>query len=164
MRAHTGVLVCVLATSASCTPAPRPSVSPPPEASRLVRVCVLDAEQGPRHVQALVHSRTEDTVVVRAGVEVPLRDAYRSTTGYPQDRPWYDKGFEWNGRHQQRFGLVRRMEPSDSLRPALVRVGEYDGVALFGELGDGPRYLMLFLPVNQRCEFQRYGYPFPSTG
>jgi hypothetical protein len=164
MRVPTCVLVCVLATYAACTPAPRPSVSPPAEASRLVRVCVLDAEQGPRHVQALVHSRTEDTVVVRAGVEVPLRDAYRSTTGYPQGRSWYDKGFEWNGRRRQRFGLVRRIEPSDSLRPVLVRVGEYDGVVLFGEPGEGPRYLSLFLPVNQRCDFQQYEYAFPITG
>lgn len=130
-------------------PAPAPAPAPPAPAEREIRVCVVE-DGAVREVTGTFNPATGDTMV--AGRR--FSEAYRATApNYALDAPWFVNSAEITvtGRRYVKFGLPRVVSPAE-----VARIGEYEGIGVFGEAGAATTPAVVYLPVRPGCEFQPY--------
>ena len=167
---RTAALLAAAALAAACArapaPAPPPPIGPavtvePPQAPDSVFVCVI-RNGDLAVVGAELDPATGDTLVGgrRFAEALPVTDEYAPTRRWYVDneplpfhegrRPWYVK-----------YGLPRFLAINE-----IVRVGEHDGIPVFGEIAD-PYWDsrgLLYVPTSPGCFFQPYQFSGPGEG
>ena len=121
-------------------PPPPPPALPPPPAT--TRVCVVQGG-----------ALTEIEVTDPASVQ---------TTGeYAGGAPWFinNEPITFGGRRYVKYGLPRVVGVTE-----LGRVGDYQGVGVFGEAGGMEPREVIYVPVRPGCEFQPYQLERKATG
>ncbi len=130
-----------------------PLPPPPARGEQAIQVCVIEGRIV-GDIDAVYLPSTGDTVVVEDGVRRPFAEAYPATP------PEYAAGAEFflnsdpirfMDRRYVRLGLPRRVRPSQ-----VTRIGEYQGVGIFGEAGVPTPPDVLYIPIRPGCEFQPY--------
>jgi hypothetical protein len=86
---------------------------------------------------------------------------YPTTTGYAERATWYisNEAITFNGRRYVKYGLPRVLGIND-----IVSAGEYRGVTMFREAGEGSSELVRYAPVRPGCEFQPYVASLKAPG
>ena len=145
---------------ADYVPRPRPlraarpaAVAPAAPEGREIRVCILQGGEL-QTVSATYRPATGDTVAMSGGRERAFAEAYPSERGYATRTGWFmnNRPVSFMDRSYVRVGLTRII-PSEEL----IRIGEYQGVPLFGEARTGSPPEVLYVPVRPGCEFQPFG-------
>jgi hypothetical protein len=135
-------------------PAPPPTPRRPPVTGftprfRLLRACVVqDGELA--EVQFDYDVLTGDSVYQG----VPFSQAFPPDKGYAGRAQWYVDNVPIVYRPGPRFiryGVPRTLRPDE-----VTRIGEYDGVGVYGEAGWTGFHDVIYLPVRPGCWFQPY--------
>ncbi|HET9982422.1 MAG TPA: hypothetical protein VFQ38_02490 [Longimicrobiales bacterium] len=123
--------------------------APPPE--RAIQVCVA-TDAGVRWVPALLRPSTGDTLVVVKGERRPLSAAYPDTLRYPASEAWLTgaEPVRFGGKVYVAFGPRRMLGPE-----ALIRLGEYEGIPIFGS-GDDRGAKSIYVVAAPRCIVQGF--------
>ena len=131
---------------------PAPAAPAAPE-GREIRVCILQGGEL-QTVSATYRPASGDTVAMRGGRERAFADAYPVGREYAARTGWFmnNRPVSFMDRSYVRVGLTRII-PSEEL----IRIGEYQGIPLFGEARTGAPPDVLYVPVRPGCEFQPYG-------
>lgn len=149
-------LILVLLSLLGCTSAPQPPAEPPAPAPLPVAQARVDtSEMCIVHRGKLMDVRVElqangDTTVGGR----PFREVYGDTGQYARTHEWYvnNETIDYDPENIcfMKYGLPRILA-----RDSLVRLGEWRGVPVFGEVGDdGP--MVVYVPVGPACEFHPY--------
>jgi hypothetical protein len=85
---------------------------------------------------------------------VPFSRAFAAGPGYAESAEWYVNNEPIV--YQPGPGFIRYRLPR-TLRPEqITRIGEYDGVGVYGEAGWTQVHDVIYLPVRPGCWFQPY--------
>lgn len=160
-------LTATILTAGACGSSPRPAAAPPPTAAAGVErqyaalpdttVCVVDrtTERGLRDLAAK-RSATGGAVLLVESQIRPIEELHPTNViaGYAGGESWFTRGQNLNvaSRTYIRYRGERRV-PLDQLR----RLGEYQGIPLFGPPGEtaaAPQ--AIYVPVRVGCIFQAY--------
>lgn len=85
---------------------------------------------------------------------VPFSRAFPPDAGYAAGARWYVDNIPivyQPGPRFIRYGLPRTLRPDE-----VTRIGEYDGVGVYGEAGWTGFHDVIYLPVRPGCWFQPY--------
>lgn len=138
-------------------PAPSPvSTTVPPPAflivdhpSRIRRACVVQNGKV-AEVELVYNFMTGDSLYQG----VPFAQAFPSGREYAEAAQWYVDNMPivyQPGPRFIRYGLPRLLKPEQ-----ITRIGEYDGVGVYGEAGWTQFHDVIYLPVRPGCWFQPY--------
>ena len=160
-------VVTALATLAACgrpapTVAPAPAPPPPPSAAQQYAalpdtvICVVDrtTDRGLRDLQA--KRAANGSVVLLVDNTIRSIDEIHPvgvTAGYAGQEVWFTGGqpVTLQGRSYVKYGGERRV-PLNQLR----RVGDFQGVPLYGAPADSVRPQAVYVPVRVGCIFSAY--------
>ena len=125
--------------------------------STVIQVCVVGLRGNLTNISASYNTATGDTTI--AGER--FSTAYPGTTGYAAGSTWYlnNDAITVNGRRYVKYGLPRVLSVNE-----VVRVGDHQGVAVFGEVGTTTAAEIIYIPVRPGCEFQPYQFEVKVVG
>jgi hypothetical protein len=165
--ASPALLVLLSACSPHAFPAVGVGAAPGGEATREIRVCVVEG-MVLRQVAARVDPATGDTTVRG----VPFAEAHPATAPtYAASATWFinDEPIEIAGRRYVKYGLPRNEGIIFGLQGDVEGVptrhrGEFQGTPLFIEPGADWPARTIYVPVRPGCSFQAYGLQSSAGG
>lgn len=166
------VVLAAAALAAACARAPGPAPAPPPPIEPVVTV---EPAQAPDSVFVCV-IRNGDLAVVGAELDPATGDtlvggrrfaeAFPVTDEYAPTRRWYVDNeplpfYEGRRPWYVKYGLPRFLAINE-----ILRVGEHDGISVFGEISDPyeDSRSVLYVPTSPGCFFQPYQFSGPGEG
>jgi len=128
-------------------PAPPEVIPPAPVQETAIQVCVVQ-DGNLTSVNAMYNASTNDTTVNGQ----PFASAHPMGAQYAGNATWYinNEPVMFQGRRFVKYGLPRVLGVSE-----VTRMGEFQGVSLFAEMGQ-TRPEVVYVPVRPGCEFQPY--------
>lgn len=125
------------------------------EALPEVTVCVVD-RAAPSGLRDISGRRAHDgrTVLLVEGAVVPLDSVHRTgvVAGYAAAEPW----FASDSVTIDRTTFVKVQGERRIDRAQVTRIGDFQGIPVFGGASDEPPHEAVYLPTRPGCVFQAY--------